>query len=684
MQKFPFFIHGADYNPDQWLNYPGIIDEDFRLLRLANMNSLSVGIFAWAKLEPEEGIYDFAWLDDIFQRMNKHGGKIVLATPSGARPQWLAKKYPEVLRTNERREKAIFGRRHNHCYTSPLYREKVTNINGLLAKRYSGNPALFLWHLSNEYGGECHCELCNRAFREWIKRKYDNDLDKLNDQYWAGFWSHSYTDWEQVESPSSIGETSVHALNLDWKRFVTHQTIDFMKTEIEAVRKYTPDVPVTTNLMGYYPGLDYRKLAKEIDIVSWDSYPRWGRLDRLAVAVETAFNHDLMRSCGGGKPFMLMECTPSIVNHHPVNMLKRPGNHMLASLQAVAHGSDSIQYFQFRKSRGSSEKLHGAVVDHCGHENTRVFRDVAEVGKTLKGLGEITGSVVNTETAIIFDWENRWALNDSQGLTNTRSSNPGESNYDPKKYLSAVLQHYKCFWEQGINVDIIGLEDDYSKYKTIVAPMLYMLGEKDGKRLAAFVKNGGTLVTTYFSGVVNENDLVHLKGLPGAGLGEVLGIWAEEIDALWDDQYNLVSAFGSEYRTGQFCEIAHLRGAEALGEYKTDFYAGSPALTKNKYGNGTAYYIAFLAGDDFLRKLYAAVIREHGVRRNLDVDLSEGVSVRKRSGAECDYFFIQNFLDEPKRVALERSGFTDPVTGANVSGPLELKGYGSCVLKRVR
>jgi beta-galactosidase len=272
MIDFPFMIHGADYNPEQWLGYEGIIDEDFRLLQLANMNSVSVGIFSWAKLEPSEGVYDFEWLDDIFERVNKIGGKVVLATPSGARPNWLAQKYPEVLRTNASREKALFGARHNHCYTSPIYREKVANINTLLAERYANNPALFLWHLSNEYGGECHCELCQAAFREWLKEKYNNDLDLLNAQYWSAFWSHTYTDWSQVESPSPRGEQAVHALNLDWMRFVTHQTCDFIKMEKDTVKKINHNIPVTTNIMGTYEGLNYHKLAKELDIVSWDSY----------------------------------------------------------------------------------------------------------------------------------------------------------------------------------------------------------------------------------------------------------------------------------------------------------------------------------------------------------------------------------------------------------------------------
>ena len=415
-EKCPHFLHGGDYNPDQWMNVPGIWEEDMRLMKLANCNAMSVGIFAWAVLEPEEGRFEFGWLDRIMDMIAENGGYVVLATPSGARPAWLAQKYPEVLRVQANRQRILFGGRQNHCFTSPVYREKCSIINRKLAERYKDHPALLVWHVSNEYSGECHCELCQKAFREWLKRKYDNDLDKLNEQWWTSFWSHTYTDWEQIQSPAPHGESRVHGHNLDWKRFVTDQTVDFIKNEIAPLKEITPNIPVTTNLMGTYPGLDYWKIAPVLDVISWDIYPTWHSPQNDAeLACRIGFLHDLNRSFKGGKPFMLMESTPSITNWHPVAKLKRPGMHLLASMQAVAHGSDTVQYFQWRKSRGSNEKFHGAVVDHCGHENTRVFRDVAEVGSVLKKLDPVIGTTVNAEVAVIYDWENNWAIEDAEG-----------------------------------------------------------------------------------------------------------------------------------------------------------------------------------------------------------------------------------------------------------------------------
>ncbi|MFN2284425.1 MAG: beta-galactosidase, partial [Anaerolineae bacterium] len=302
--KLPVFLHGGDYNPDQW---PAEVwEEDMRLMKLAHCNAMSVDIFAWARLEPAEGQFDFDWLDRVMDMIAKNGGVAVLATPSGARPAWLARTYPEVLRVRADRQRNLFGGRHNHCLTSPVYREKVRIINSKLAERYADHPALAVWHLSNEYSGDCHCDMCRAAFVEWLKAKYET-LDALNRAWWTAFWSHTYTAWDLIEPPSPIGEMSVHGLNLDWKRFVTDQTTDFMRHEIAALREFTPDIPVTTNMMGTFPGLNYWKMAPYLDVISWDSYPMWHKDDDVALASDVAFVHDINRCLKGGKPFMLME-----------------------------------------------------------------------------------------------------------------------------------------------------------------------------------------------------------------------------------------------------------------------------------------------------------------------------------------------------------------------------------------
>lgn len=678
MENYPHFLYGGDYNPEQWLDYDGIIDEDFKIFKKAGINALTVGMFAWAKLEPEEGVYDFSWLDDIFERANANGMKIVLGTPSGARPIWLARKYPEVLRVNANRTRNLIGGRHNHCYTSPVYREKVVQIDRMLARRYAGNPALILWHISNEYGGECHCPLCQEAFRNWLKQKYHNNLDELNEQYWSAFWSHTYTDWDQIEGPAApgLGSSMSNGLNLDWKRFVTYQTTEFFKAERDAVKEFTPDVPVTTNLMGVYTGLDYRTLARESDIVSWDSYPRMAGPNEDAVPAAQAFRHDLMRGVGNGKPYLMMESTPSLVNWADVNKMSRPGQLKMMSMQALAHGSDSVQFFQMRKSRGSFEKLHGAVIDHSGHDDTRVIREVSDLGADLKKLDDIVGTGVKSEVAIIYDWENRWALDDAQGFKNFADS-------DKKGYLSEVLQHYRCFWSKGISTDIIGMKDDFSGYRMIIAPMLYLCPEDTGRRLSEFVAAGGVLVTGYCSGMVNENDLVHMGEFPGAGLNKVCGVWNEETDALYDGQTNGISAFGKTYQATDYCAIIHSEGAEVLGRYETDFYAGMPAVTANRFGEGEAYYIAFRGDDGFLNDFYENVLVCHPVTRNLDTYLPQNVTVSRRVVNDREFLFIENYNAEPRTVALDNRKYIDMLAGERVSDRVNLNAYEVKVLRTV-
>ena len=399
LTKVNAFLHGGDYNPDQWQKYPDILSADVDLLKKAHINTVSMGIFAWMALEPEEGHFAFDWLDERIETMYRNGIYTVLATPSGARPAWLDRKYPEAMRVDSYGVRRHHGLRHNHCMSSPVDREKVRIINTKLAERYKDHPGVILWHLSNEYGGECYCDLCAEKFRSWLRDKYGT-VEALNDAYWTSFWAHTYTSFDEVEPPYQNGEQSVAALKLDWQQFTTWNTADFMKAEIDALKAVTPDIPVTTNFY-LTEQLDYAKLAEPLDLVCWDSYPRWGEAGSTPAhtAAVTAFTHSRMRNYKPGKPFLLMESTPSLVNHHPINKLKRPGMHRLSSLQAVACGSDSVQYFQIRKSRGSFEQFHGAVIDHDGSDRTRVNKDVQALGEDLLKLTPVLGSTLRPKAA---------------------------------------------------------------------------------------------------------------------------------------------------------------------------------------------------------------------------------------------------------------------------------------------
>lgn len=691
--RFNGLIHGGDYYPEQWLDRPDVLEEDIRLMKLARCNAMSVGIFAWSSLEPREGEFSFDWLEGVIDRLYASGIRTILATPTGARPAWLARKYPQVLRVAPDGRRQHFGGRHNHCYTSPAYREKVGIINRELSSRFGRHPAVILWHISNEYGGECHCPLCAQAFRLWLEERYGG-LEKLNRAWWNSFWSHSYSDWAEVEPPSPLGETTVHALNLEWKRFVTARTVDFLKLEIAAVRGSSPDLPVTTNLMGLYEGLNPWELAPELDVASWDSYPCWhgtgartagqgewdpqGRDWRLAANV--AFVHDLHRSLKG-RPFLLMESTPSTTNWQAVSKLKRPGMHALSSIQAVAHGSDSVQYFQWRKSRGGFEKLHGAVVDHAGHERTRVFQEVRALGEQLAGLGPLAGTRITPEAAVLYDWENLWALNDAAGPRNDGL----------KSYRQDCLAHYYQLWKRAIPTDVVDHRADFGRYKLLAAPMLYMVRDETAGRIEDFVRGGGTFVCTYWSGIVDQIDLCHLGGFPGP-LRNLLGIWAEEIDALYPAERRSLTMVGSNplglagtYTLRHFWERVHLEGAEALARFDGDLFAGAPALTRNAAGRGRAYYIASRNDEPFLDAFYGAVIDEAGLRGVWPGRLPEGVSATRRVGKNHAYTVVMNFKaaeqELPLPEALRGAVF---LAGSAAGASLVLGPYGYAVLRTGR
>ncbi|WP_122094841.1 beta-galactosidase [Rahnella sp. Larv3_ips] len=683
MTKFPLLsskisglLHGADYNPEQWLDTPDVLIRDVEMMKEARCNVMSVGIFSWSALEPEEGRYTFDWMDQVLDRLHENGIFVYLATPSGARPAWMSQKYPQVLRVGRDRVKALHGGRHNHCLSSPVYREKVQLMNGQLAKRYAHHPAVIGWHISNEYGGECHCDTCQGQFRDWLKARYVT-LDALNQAWWSTFWSHTYTDWSQLESPSPQGESGVHGLNLDWRRFNTDQVTRFCSDEIRPLKAENPALPATTNFMEYFYDYDYWKLAGVLDFISWDSYPMWHtRQDDIGLAAYTAMYHDLMRTLKQGKPFVLMESTPSFTNWQPTSKLKKPGMHILSSLQAVAHGADSVQYFQWRKSRGSSEKFHGAVVDHVGHIDTRVGREVAELGTILSALAPVAGSRVEAKVAIIFDWESRWAMDDAMGPRNAGLH-----------YENTVADHYRALWSQGIAVDVINADCDLQGYDLVIAPMLYMVREGVSERISHFVQSGGRFVATYWSGIVNETDLCFLDGFPGP-LRPVLGIWAEEIDSLTDEQHNSVAGvegnalgLSGPYRASQLCEVIHLEGAAALATYGDDFYAGAPAVTVNLYGKGQAYYVASRNDAQFHADFFTALAKEMHLPRAINTPLPEGMTAARRTDGESEFIFLQNYSAQSQSVTLPLD-YQDIVHGGNLPRKLTLPAFGYQILTR--
>ena len=623
-------LHGSDYNPDQWLDRPDILEKDIKLMKKAKMTSMSLGIFSWSAYEPTEGEFHMDWLKDIMDKLYENGIYTILATPSGARPAWLDEKYPECMRVGADDHRAHHGVRHNHCMSSPKFREKTGIIINKIIDTVGKHPGLAMWHLSNEFGGECFCPLCKKKFQDYLANKFDNDINKLNKAWWTGFWSHTYNDFSQIEPPYLNGEFSVMGLNLEWTRFTTWNTTDYMKSEIDIIRKRTPNIPITTNFMQLFPGLDYRVMAKELDVISWDSYPVFhNNYETMAdTMAHNSFDHAVMRSLKKNQPFMLMECAPGLVNWHEYNKLKRPGVHKLFSAQAVACGSDTVQYFQWRKSRGSFEQYHGAVVDHLGTDDTRVFKEVAEVGAMLDSLSNVKGTIVKPKAALIFDWDNMWAIDNMRGLSDKT-----------KNYAKTCIQIYHEFLKLGIDMNVVASDDNLDDYNVVIAPMLYMLRPGASDNLKAFVKRGGQLMATYLTGYVDDNTLCYLGGFPGDGLSELFGVISEEIDTYYDsDENSATFTDGHKAIIHDYAEILRVSDTDILAKYDKDFYAGTPAITCKNFGKGKAYYVGARIDMDSMSGLFKTMLKETNTTY---LALPAGIEYHKRedeSGKAIEFY----------------------------------------------
>ena len=647
--KKPFkrILYGGDYNPNQWPKE--IWQEDMRMFRDAHINSATINVFSWAKLQPSEETYDFEELDEIVKMLEKEGYDIVMATSTAALPAWMVKRYPEVARTDYEGRHHKFGQRHNACPNSPVYQKYAAALTEQLAKRYGKTGKVACWHVNNEYGGECYCENCEKAFRVWLRKKYGT-IEEVNKAWNMEFWGHTLYDWDEIVLPNALGEgigpdkTTFAGISIDYRRFNSDSILENFKMERDIIRRYDPETPVTTNLMGTYPGLDYFKWAKEMDVVSWDNYPSYD-----TPWSQTAMCHDLMRGLKN-EPFMLMEQTPSQQNWQPYNSLKKPGQMRAQSYQTMAHGADTIQFFQLRRSVGACEKFHGAVIAHAGTENTRVFREVAALGEELERLGEtVIGSMPDAKIGVIFDWDNYWALEYTSG-----------PNRD-LKYVDQIHQYYSSLYRKNYSVDMIPVDADFSRYRVIIAPVLYMVKEGMAEALERFVAQGGILLTTFMSGIVGQSDNVHLGGYPGP-LRKMAGVWVEEIDALAPEQTNSIRFSDGTVGTCRLlCDLMHLEGAEALAEYTSNFYAGMPAVTRNAFGKGAVYYVGANLDQASLDKVMSALLAESGTAPTVKEPTDLEVTVRETETEKIT--FLINFQPDTLPLPAGFAGKTDLLSG---------------------
>ncbi|WP_338702322.1 beta-galactosidase [Streptomyces sp. Q6] len=668
--RTPKIPYGGDYNPEQWPEE--VADADHRLFTKAGIDTLTVGVFAWSLLQPTEDTYDFTTLDRTLDRAAAEGRQVVLATGTAALPPWLALAYPEVNRTDFEGRRHGYGQRHNFCPSSPAYRRLSTALAGRLARRYAAHPALLAWHINNEYGGACYCARCADAFRVWLRERHGT-LDALNDAWWTTFWSHRYTDWTQIEPPSALTEhwrgpdhTAFQGITLDYQRFMTDALLGCFVAEKEAIRAHSTNTPVTTNFMGMYRPSDYHRWAPHLDFASWDSYPP---LD--APPTWPALAHDLMRGLKDGAPFWLMEQTPSTTACRDVNPLRRPGELRLASWQAVAHGADAVLYFQMRASRGACEKYHGAVIGHAGRDDTRVFREVADLGAELEAAGTVTlGARTPARTALLFDWDSWWALEMSDGPSRLVT------------YVDVVHAYYRAARVAGADVDVVPVTADLSGYDVVLAPALHLVKGEVAERLEAVAERGGTVLTTFLSGRGDEHDRAFLTDVPGP-LGPLMGVRVDEWDTRPADVTHPVRLGDLDSAARLVFEIVIPRGAEPVGTYTSDFYAGTPAVTRNRFGGrgGEGWYVATHLDEAGTEWVVRRILDRHGLVGPYAAHA--GVETATRVAPNGDrLLFLLNHSTQTRELSAHAAA-TDLLTGKRVEreDPLVLDPLGVAVLR---
>ena len=644
-RKVPHMIYGGDYNPEQWPEE--VWDEDVRLMREAGVNLVSLGIFSWAKLEPRPEEYDFAWLDRIISLLHNNGVMVNLATATASPPPWLAALHPESLPVTQNGVTLHPGARQHYCPSSAAYKERTAELVRRIADRYKDHPALAMWHVNNEYGchvAECYCDASAEHFREWLRERY-GDLDTLNEAWGTAFWSQRYGEWGEILPPRSAPTFANPTQQLDFRRFSSDALLELYEMEKEILREATPDVPITTNFMGFFKPVGYWKWAPREDLVSDDSYPDPSDPEAHIAA---AMSRDLMRSLGDGAAWVLMEQTTVRVNWRKRNVPKQPGEMRLWSYGAVARGAEGIMFFQWRQSRAGAEKYHSAMVPHVPTEDSRSWREVSRLGAELAILDELLGARGEAETAILLDWESWWALElDSKPSTAVRMR-------------EGLYSFYKPLYEANVPVDFAHPGSDLSSYNLVIAPNLYLVTDDSAENIRRYVSDGGTLLMSFFSGIVDGRDHIRLGGYPAPFI-ELLGLRIEDFVPMATGKKNRLDTLDSEsYGCDLWADLIHLQGAESLASYTEDFYAGTPAVTRNVFGEGTAYYLGTRPEERYARSLLQMVCEEAGVRPTAGVP--PGVDAVRRKTEDASYLFVLNHNHEGVEIRLPRPG-QDLLTG---------------------
>jgi len=676
--KIQKILFGADYFPEQWTEE--IWQEDIKLMKKANVNLVSIAIFSWALLQKDEKTYKFEWLDKIMDLLAENDIYACLATGSAAQPVWLTKKYDDILPVQESGLKLNIGSRQSYCPNSPSYLKFSRLLTKKLALRYKNHKALALWHINNEYAQKmkaCFCSTCEIEFRKWCKIKY-RTIENLNTAWGTELWGEYYFDWEEINAPKTSSGPRNPGKLMDYKRFISESFLKCYLNEYNVIREITPDIPITTNFEGDFKNFDHSSFKDYLDVVSWNCYPnpndpyaqRW-----------VASRHSMMRGLKQ-KPFMLMEQAPSQVDWYPVNVAKRPGIMRLFSYHAIAHGSDSVMFFQWRAQKKGVEKYHSGMVPHYGEES-RIYKEIAQLGNELEKIREIIGSDNKAKAAILMDNDSWWAVETpyGSGVRSFENSVFWANFTQPFPsicigYYAEIEYYFNAFYNLNIACDIVPFNSDLTGYKIVIAPMLHVIKPDYKQKLENYVKNGGIFILTYFSGVLDMDSTVFLGGYPGP-LKELMGIKVEEFDPMMPDDKNYIVVkekndlkLKEEYSCSLWAEIVHTTTAKTISVFKNDYYADFPCITENLFGEGKAYYISTRPDESFMNDFFKSLCNE--ARLQLPFSTPDKVEVFSRIQNNKEYYFILNFNDRQIEFDFFKENYCDLLSDNVFNGKIKI------------
>jgi len=641
-------IYGVDYYPEAEATSESQLEKDASLMEAAGINFVRMAEFAWAKMEPTEGHYDFAWLDDALKVLNAHGIKAVLGTPSASPPAWLMAKYPDIAAMNEQGVRYRYGSRRNYCLHNPQFLAAVRGIVTAMAEHYKNHPGVLGWQIDNELGGPfCYDSYCLAAFQKWCEAKHGS-LDALNRDWGTIFWGHTYSDWSQVPLPwnTLYGVHNV-SLALDYRRFFSDSSRDFLKLQADILRQTAPGKAITHNEMGMFDDIDYSSFNTQLDFVAWDNYPMIFRKE-YSDYFDVALAHDLMRGSKDGQNFMVMEQEGGLPGWMDFwGHQAAPGLYRAWAYQSIAHGADGVCFFRWKTSRYGTEQYWQGVLDQDGYPNQR-YRTVAVMGRELQQLASVLhGSRPVSPAALLVSPDSRWAFH-IQTLV---------KDFDYNRQLGL---YYAALRKDGINVDVVFPQSDFSSYKVIVAPSLFVVSKPLVEKLNDFVKNGGTLVLTYRSGVKDEHNVVTDQTLPGP-LADLAGVAIHDYDPSVGQEQELVGQDGSHYPASVWFDILTPATAETLATYGKGYYAGAAAVTMNRLQKGNVFYVGTESpSSDFYDRLLTHVMQAAGVEAGPRTPA--GVELATRQGPSGKVVFLINYTDKEQAVVLGQA-YQDALTG---------------------